>query len=138
MAAACTPTLKKPDMGFAYQPEEKADTLRQPFFPQPRRAGLSDINGYEYPPAIKCPEITLQEIERAVCRAAPNRAPGDDNSISCHGPALEYRTRYGERPPHHWMRAAQQALVCGRTEPMGKKRCGLSCCTRYNLREELT
>jgi ribonuclease HI len=79
VAAACTPALKKPSGGTAYQAREKAETLRQSFFPPPLSADLSDINGYEYPPAIECPEITMQEIERAVRGAAANKAPGDDN-----------------------------------------------------------
>jgi hypothetical protein len=40
---------------------------------------VTNINGYEYPPAIKCLEITLQEIMKAVRRAALNKAPGTDN-----------------------------------------------------------
>jgi ribonuclease HI len=82
VAAACTPTLKKPDGGSAHLPAEKAETLRQSFFPPPLKADLSDINGYEYPPAIECPEITLREIEIAVRKTAPNKAPGDDNIIN--------------------------------------------------------
>ena len=75
----CTPTLQKPGGGFATQAEEKAQTLRQSFFPPPLNADLSDINGYVYPPPIECPEITPTEIERAVRKAAPNKAPGTDN-----------------------------------------------------------
>lgn len=76
---ACTPELNKPDGGLARQAEEKAETLRQSFFPSPHRADISDIDGYEYPTAIRCPEITPREIENAVRRAAPNKAPGTDN-----------------------------------------------------------
>ncbi|CRG90417.1 putative RNA-directed DNA polymerase from transposon BS [Talaromyces islandicus] len=79
VASTCTPTLVKPDGELAHQPEEKAETLRQTFFPPPLRADLSDIDGYEYPPPIECPEITPSEIERAVRRAAPNKAPGTDD-----------------------------------------------------------
>jgi ribonuclease HI len=78
-ASTCTPALTKPDGGLACQAEEKAETLRQSFFPRPRQADLSDINGYEYPQPIECPEITMPEIEKAVRRAAPNKAPGTDN-----------------------------------------------------------
>jgi hypothetical protein len=59
--------------------KEKAETLRQSFFPPPLRADLSDINDYEYPQPITCPEITPSEIERAVRRAAQNKAPGTDD-----------------------------------------------------------
>jgi endonuclease/exonuclease/phosphatase family metal-dependent hydrolase len=76
--SACTPELVKPDGTLAQQPEEKAETLRQSFFPPPHQADISDINGFQYPPAIECPDITPQEIERAVRGAAPNKAPGTD------------------------------------------------------------
>ena len=69
----------KPDGELAHQAEEKAETLRQSFFPPPLRADLLDINGYEYPQTIECPEITPSEIERAVRRAAPNKTPGADD-----------------------------------------------------------
>jgi hypothetical protein len=69
----------KPDGELASRPEEKAETLRQSFFPPPLQAYLSDISGYEYPQPIECPEITSSEIEKAVRRAAPNKAPGTDN-----------------------------------------------------------
>jgi hypothetical protein len=75
----CTPALQKPGGGFATQAEEKAETLRQYFFPPPLNADLSDIGGYMYPPPIECPEITPTEIKRAVHKAAPNKAPGTDN-----------------------------------------------------------
>jgi hypothetical protein len=78
-ASTCTPTLVKPDGGLARQLEEKAETLQQTFFPPPPQANLSDIDGYGYPQPIKCPEITPSKIERAVRRAAPNKAPGIDN-----------------------------------------------------------
>ncbi|QKX57721.1 uncharacterized protein TRUGW13939_04840 [Talaromyces rugulosus] len=79
VASACTPTLVKPDGELAHQPEEKAETLRQTFFPPPPQADLSDIDGYEYPRPIECPQITPSEIERAVRRAAPNKSPGADD-----------------------------------------------------------
>jgi len=78
-ASTCTPALMKPDGELACQSEEKAETLRQSFFPRPIQADLSDINGYGYPQPIECPEITMPEIEKAVRRAAPNKAPGTDN-----------------------------------------------------------
>ncbi|OAQ57795.2 reverse transcriptase [Pochonia chlamydosporia 170] len=77
-SAACTPALAKPDGKLVHRPEEKAELLRQSFFPPPCQADLSDINGYQYPPPIECPDITLPEIEKAVRRAAPNKAPGAD------------------------------------------------------------
>jgi hypothetical protein len=75
---AFTPALAKPDGGTVHQPEEKAEVLRQTFFPPPAQADLSDMDDYEYPPPIECPIITTAEIERAVRRASPNKAPGAD------------------------------------------------------------
>ncbi|KFY28958.1 hypothetical protein V491_00241 [Pseudogymnoascus sp. VKM F-3775] len=82
IATTSMPTLMKPDGELAHYAEEKAETLRQFFFPLPLRADLSDINGYKYPLPIECPEITLQEIVKAVRRAAPNKAPGTDDIIN--------------------------------------------------------
>lgn len=79
VAPTCTPTLKKPEGGLARQAEEKAETLRQSFFPPPLRADLADIDGFEYPKPHECPDITPSEIERAIRRAAPNKMPGTDN-----------------------------------------------------------
>jgi hypothetical protein len=81
-AAACTPALVRPNGELAHQPEEKAEIFRQTFFPPPLEADLSDINGYEYPLPNECPRITIPEIERAVRRAAPNKAPGNDDIIN--------------------------------------------------------
>ena len=54
-SSTCTPALMKPDGELAHQAEEKAETLRQSFFPPPSSADLSDLNGYDYPPSIECP-----------------------------------------------------------------------------------
>ena len=78
VAPTCTPELQRPDGSVAQEATAKAELLRQSFFPPPRRAELSDTIGYEYPEAIECPEITLNEITRAIRRAAPNKAPGVD------------------------------------------------------------
>jgi ribonuclease HI len=63
---------------MAHAPEEKAEILRQCFFPPLAQADLSDIEGYHYPPPIECPEITTHEIERAVLGSSPHKAPGAD------------------------------------------------------------
>jgi hypothetical protein len=63
---------------FAYEPQEKAQLLTQSLFPAPARADLSDIEGYQYPPAIECPDITESGIEKAILGASPNKAPGGD------------------------------------------------------------
>ncbi|KAJ6114107.1 hypothetical protein N7512_007552 [Penicillium capsulatum] len=82
VSAACTPALVKQNGGLAHEPEEKAETLRQTFFPSPPQADLSDIEGYVYPPPTECPDITIPEIEKAVRRASPNKAPGTDGIIN--------------------------------------------------------
>lgn len=79
---ACTPVLAKPDRTLVYCPEEKAELLRQAFFPPPCQADLSDISGYQYPPSIECPNITLPEIKKVIRRAALNKAPGADGIIN--------------------------------------------------------
>jgi ribonuclease HI len=79
VAPTCTPALQKPDGGFAHHATEKAETLLRSFFPPPLRADLSDIGDFEYPPAIECPDITDSEIDKAIRRAAPNKAPGSDS-----------------------------------------------------------
>ena len=78
MTPACTPALAKPDGSHAQRAKEKAEILRQSFFPPPNQADLSDIDGFQYPQPIECPAITREEIERAVRKAAPNKAPGTD------------------------------------------------------------
>jgi ribonuclease HI len=75
---ACTPPLIKPNGELAQEPQEKAQLLRQALFPPPSRADLSDIEGYQYPPAIECPDITGPEIEKVIRGASPNKAPGGD------------------------------------------------------------
>jgi hypothetical protein len=69
----------KPDGELAYHADEKAETLRQSFFPPLLRADLLDISGYEYPQPIDCLEIMLQEIAKAVRKAALNKAPSTDD-----------------------------------------------------------
>ena len=79
LTPTCTPTLAKSDGGLVHEAEGKAEVLRQSFFPPPLAADLSDIIGYEHPSSIECPEITFQEVEKAVRRAAPNKSPGTDD-----------------------------------------------------------
>lgn len=76
--ATVTPTLTKPDSSSEATPEGKAELLKNTFFPPPVNADLSDITGYDYPMPYRCPLITEAEIERAIRKAAPNKAPGTD------------------------------------------------------------
>lgn len=82
ISPACTPAHARPDGKLVHRPEVKAELLRHAFFPPPCQADLSDINGYQYAPSIECPDIALPEIEKAVHRAGPNKAPGADGVIN--------------------------------------------------------
>ena len=73
-----TPPLSKPDGSLETTPEGKAQLLKATFFPPPFVADLRDIAGYDYPTPHRCPVITEAEIERAVRKAALNKAPGTD------------------------------------------------------------
>ncbi|KAM3486343.1 hypothetical protein MY8738_000559 [Beauveria namnaoensis] len=77
-SSACTPSLVTPDGGL-----DKAEVLRQSFFPPPSQADLADIEGYQYPAPIECPAITISEIEKAVKSAAPNKAPDVYRITNC-------------------------------------------------------
>jgi len=54
--------------------------LQQSFFPKPPSADLTDIQARtSYPPAVPAHlSITIEQIRRAVCKPAPNKAPGPD------------------------------------------------------------
>ncbi|PWI64463.1 hypothetical protein PCL_10441 [Purpureocillium lilacinum] len=56
---ACTPALAKPNGELVHLPEEKAQVLRQSFFPPPLQADLSDINNYQVLPAALQKAITV-------------------------------------------------------------------------------
>ena len=58
---------------------EKAEVLKEAFFPAPPEADLSDLEGYYYPEAKACPiKITKQEVLAAIRRPNPDKAPGPD------------------------------------------------------------
>lgn len=78
LPATCTPELVKPDGGIARMAQDKAKVLCESFFTPPAEADLSDIDGYQYPSPIECPNMTMNEIEKAVKSAAPHKAPGAD------------------------------------------------------------
>ena len=77
-----TPTLKTEGyerLGeLAETVDQKADTFRAAFFPQPPPADLSDTLSFQYPQPIEFPPITTQEIYEAVRTAKAGKAPGDD------------------------------------------------------------
>jgi ribonuclease HI len=74
-----TPTIICPNTGEeAVRPEEKANMLRDTFFPKPPEADLSDMENAEYHDQISMPDITEKEVLDAVQAAAPLKAPGPD------------------------------------------------------------
>lgn len=75
--AAHTPTLREGDREYVTA-EEKADILRDVVFPPAPTADLSDLEGYDYPVAVKAPLITSGEVVHAIQRSASYKAPGPD------------------------------------------------------------
>jgi hypothetical protein len=52
--------------------------LRESFFPTPPPADLSDLEELSYETPLDLPPITQREIEAAIQRTAPKKAPGPD------------------------------------------------------------
>ena len=74
-----TPTIKCTRTGRqAVRSEEKADLLRETFFPEPPEADLRDIESAEYPDQVPMPKVTEKEVLDAIQAAAPLKAPGPD------------------------------------------------------------
>lgn len=75
------PSLKEPDGELAETDLEKAELLRQVFFPLPLKANLSDIKrpASSPPNQIEFPPITRQEVLDAIKRAPTDKAPGVDS-----------------------------------------------------------
>jgi hypothetical protein len=73
-----TPALHTTDGALVDDPDQKAKLFQSTLFPATAEADLSDLNNYQYPPALSAPRITLQEVIRAVEQAAPRKAPGPD------------------------------------------------------------
>ena len=74
LAPACTPDLRKPDGELAHQAGEKAEALRQSFFPPPLRADQTDINGYKYLNRLNARRSRLQR-SRKQCVKRPRTRP---------------------------------------------------------------
>ncbi|QIW96748.1 hypothetical protein AMS68_002266 [Peltaster fructicola] len=66
------------DGTLAYEPEEKAQLLKEAFFPTPPPADLSILNDFNYQMAEKMEPVTVEEVERAIQRAVAGKAPGPD------------------------------------------------------------
>ena len=59
--------------------DEKAEIFKSTFFPLLPSADLSDIEGANYPKAVPTPpHITLSQVETAIEKLAPKKAPGPD------------------------------------------------------------
>ncbi|KOC17506.1 putative reverse transcriptase [Aspergillus flavus AF70] len=76
-AANTIPTLNGPH-GPADTTEAKAEVLRESLFPEPPPADLFDIERRTQPPQIEFPEITKEEVAKAIQRAPPDKAPRPD------------------------------------------------------------
>jgi ribonuclease HI/exonuclease III len=60
--------------------KEKAEAFAETFFPPPPEADLSDIQNYEYPQPVPCPEITEEEVLEAIRLTSGDKAPGPDQT----------------------------------------------------------
>ena len=70
--------LIQADGQIATDTNDKINLFKQAFFPEPPSPNLRDLEGYIYPPSIEVPDITTREIEEAIRRASPKKAPGTD------------------------------------------------------------
>jgi len=77
-----TPPIQLTDQGrqrLSNTHAKKSKALKESFFPQPPNADLSDMVNFQYPNPLASPEITKEEIRRAILKAPPKKAPGTDN-----------------------------------------------------------
>ena len=59
--------------------KEKVEMLKTQFFPEPREADLSDIEGTHYPePVVTSDGISREEVQEALRWVAKDKAPGPD------------------------------------------------------------
>ncbi|HEY9844899.1 MAG TPA: reverse transcriptase family protein, partial [Candidatus Caenarcaniphilales bacterium] len=70
--------LIQADGQTATDTNDKINLFKQAFFPEPPPPNLRDLEGYIYPPSIEVPDINIREIEEAIRRAPPRKAPGTD------------------------------------------------------------
>jgi len=98
------PTLE----GQAATNTQKTDTLSKTFFPPPPPADLSDIPNASYPDPVPTNlNITMAQVERAIDKLAPNKAPGPDE-IPNH-----ILKRCCSVLQHHILALAQQSMSTG-------------------------
>jgi hypothetical protein len=77
------PTLRELREGVvvreAHTPQEKAEMLREQFFPEEPDADLSDMEGYTYPPSVEAlPQVTAEDVMAVMASQMPHSAPGVD------------------------------------------------------------
>ncbi|KAJ3476748.1 hypothetical protein NLI96_g10952 [Meripilus lineatus] len=75
VTASRTPDLQGPQ-GMATTNEEKSNVLRDTFFPEAPDANLDDLDDFEYPTPLDSPEITSDEVAKAIEVLSPYKAPG--------------------------------------------------------------
>ena len=78
-APSITPALQNPRSGEnVISVDEKAELLRQAFFPAPPPADVDDIHMARYEDQVRLPPITNKEVQEAIESAKPLKAPGPD------------------------------------------------------------
>lgn len=78
-APSITPALKDPSSGEEITSvADKAELLRQSFFPPPPTADLEDIRTAQYENQLQLPPITEKEVLEAITTTKPLKAPGPD------------------------------------------------------------
>ena len=61
---------------LATSTEDKAEALKQEFFPPSKDADLDDLEGYQYPEPVPWEPLRKHEIEEAINSSHPNKAAG--------------------------------------------------------------
>lgn len=73
-----TPAIKDREGNPQNTTQNKADALRNSFFPIPPPADTSDIDNATYQPPMAAPDIAEHETLQAIKRTGPWKAPGPD------------------------------------------------------------
>lgn len=79
----CPPTILHPPLrkaadstDLAFSTEDKAEALKQAFFPPSKDANLDDLEGYQYPEPVPWEPLKEHEIVGAINSSHPNKAAG--------------------------------------------------------------
>jgi len=88
--------------------DEKVEIFQSTFFPPPPLVDLSDIEATDYPePVPSPPRITLSQVEMAIEKLSPKKAPGPDEI-----PNVVLKKCYNEIK-EHLLLLAQESLETG-------------------------